>query len=234
MMQIQIASENSFIIYFNDKIDSQTSANIGAFSSLLRASMGPKLIDLIPSYASILVIYDIHQTDHYDVRTIVIDTAAQLSDITQNQGKTIHLPVYYSEESSPDLQRIANNAKLSLEETIQCHSQQAYRVYAIGFAPGFAYLGEVDERIATARISTPRMKVPKGAVAIADRQTAIYPSQSPGGWNLIGLCPTAMFNPQASPPMPVSVGDSIQFHSVSKAEFLAEGGDESLLTESVA
>ena len=85
-------------------------------------------------------------------------------------------------------------------------------------------MGEVDERIATPRLSTPRMKVPKGAVAIADRQTAVYPSVSPGGWNIIGLCPIDMFDAKASPTMPVNVGDKVKFKAISKEKFLSLGG----------
>jgi KipI family sensor histidine kinase inhibitor len=98
-------------------------------------------------------------------------------------------------------------------------------VYAIGFAPGFAYLGEVDKRIAAARLATPRQKVPRGAVGIADRQTAVYPAVSPGGWNLIGLCPQRMFDPVARPTMPVAVGDRVKFDAISRDEFLALGGE---------
>ena len=91
-------------------------------------------------------------------------------------------------------------------------------------AGGFAYLGEVDERIAMPRLNTPRMKVPKGAVAIADRQTAIYPSTSPGGWNIIGLCPVEMFNANNNPNMPVQVGDRVKFKAISRDEFSSLGG----------
>jgi KipI family sensor histidine kinase inhibitor len=120
---------------------------------------------------------------------------------------------------------IAKRASLSIEEVIEIHQAQAYRVYAIGFAPGFAYLGEVDPRIAAPRLSTPRLKVPKGAVAIADRQTAVYPNVSPGGWNIIGLCPVDMFNPDAEPIMPVKVGDKVRFKPIAKETFLAMGGE---------
>jgi KipI family sensor histidine kinase inhibitor len=113
---------------------------------------------------------------------------------------------------------------LSVEQVIEIHQSIEYRVYAIGFAPGFAYLGEVDERIAAPRLATPRKKVPKGAVAIADRQTAVYPAQSPGGWNLIGLCPTDMFDPGAEEIMPVSVGDKVKFSAISRTDFLQLGG----------
>jgi len=108
---------------------------------------------------------------------------------------------------------------------IDLHTGTDYRVYAIGFAPGFAYLGEVDERIAAPRLATPRARVARGSVGIAERQTAVYPSDSPGGWNLIGRCPVPLFDARAHPPMPVSVGDTVRFESVSRERFLALGGD---------
>ena len=98
-------------------------------------------------------------------------------------------------------------------------------MYAVGFAPGFAYLGEVDERIAASRLATPRQQVPRGSVAIADRQTAVYPAQSPGGWNLIGVCPQRMFDPNLIPSMPVQVGDRVRFDAIDKQTFLALGGE---------
>ena len=136
----------------------------------------------------------------------------------------MELPVYYSEESGPELNLISQNSGLSINEIIALHQSLTYRVYAIGFAPGFAFLGQVDDRIATPRLSTPRLKVPRGAVGIADRQTAIYPDVSPGGWNLIGLCPTRMFDPDATPHMPVSVGDEVRFKEITKNEFHNLGG----------
>ena len=143
----------------------------------------------------------------------------------QAESKIVELPVYYSEESGPELALISNNSGLTIEEVINLHQSLTYRVYAIGFAPGFAYLGEVDQRIASPRLSTPRMKVPKGAVAIADKQTAVYPNVSPGGWNIIGLCPIAMFDANARPSMPVKVGDKVKFKAISKQAFLDLSGE---------
>ena len=110
-------------------------------------------------------------------------------------------------------------------DVINIHTATEYRVYAIGFAPGFAYLGQVDERIAAPRLATPRLKVPRGAVAIADQQTAVYPAESPGGWNLIGMCPTPMFDPLRDPPMPVAVGGRVRFEAVDRATYLELGGE---------
>jgi KipI family sensor histidine kinase inhibitor len=223
-MKIQVASENSLIVYFADSVSQQVSEDIFHVSTFLKAYVGYELIDLVPSYASILVVFNPLITDHLHIRKL-IRAAYQSDKVTlSQQTKAQILPVYYSEESGPDLAQLANNAGLSIQQVIDIHQAVEYRVYAIGFAPGFAYLGEVDPRIAASRLATPRKKVPKGAVAIADRQTAVYPAESPGGWNLIGLCPIGMFNPDAKEIMPVSVGDKVTFSAISKQQFLELGG----------
>ena len=187
--------------------------------------MSDSIVDLVPSYASLLVIFDLDHSDHFAVRQNLRSALSNLDSVDAAAGELVTLPVYYSSESGPDLEIIAEGANISIEDVIEIHQQQEYRVYAIGFAPGFAYLGEVDERIAAPRLATPRQKVPRGAVAIADRQTAVYPAVSPGGWNLIGLCPTRMFNPAADPSMPVKAGDRVRFSAISRDEFLAQGGE---------
>jgi len=224
-MQIQVASENSLIVYFGESVSQKVSDDILRVSTFLSAHVGHDLIDLVPSYASILVIFNPLRIDHLHVRKIIREAYQSTHNRNQDsENKTVILPVYYGEEAAPDLAMLASNAGLSVEQVISIHQSIEYRVYAIGFAPGFAYLGEVDPRIAVPRLSTPRKKVPKGAVAIADRQTAVYPAQSPGGWNLIGLCPTDMFNPNAEQTMPVIVGDKVKFSAISQAEYLSLGG----------
>ena len=179
----------------------------------------------MPSYASVLVIYNPLSTDHLSVKSRIRIALEALETTADTSSAMVSLPVYYSTESGPDLEALAQRAGLSLEQVIEIHQATEYRVYAIGFAPGFAYLGEVDERIAAPRLTTPRQKVPRGAVAIADRQTAVYPAPSPGGWNLIGLCPQRMFDPDASPTMPVSVGDRVRFEAIGREQFLNLGGE---------
>ena len=224
---ISIAGENSLIVYFGDKPSPQLAGQIAETAEWLRQTMGDRLIDLVPSYGSLLVIYQPLLTDHFQVRSLIRQALQQLgTDKQQSQtGALVSLPVYYSPESGPDLQSLADRAELSIEDVIAIHQQTEYRVYAIGFAPGFAYLGEVDERIAAPRLATPRQNVPRGGVAIADRQTAVYPAQSPGGWNLIGLCPQLMFDPSAEPSMPVQVGDRVTFRAIDREEFMALGGE---------
>ena len=204
---ISIAGENSLILYFGDRPSDAIASQVAQVVDQLRLSIGEVLIDLVPSYASLLVIYNPLQSDHHRVRAAMRSALDGLTvSNAQQQGSLVILPVYYSAESGPDLQGLADGAGLSVDEVIAIHQQAEYRVYAIGFAPGVAYLGE-------------------GSVAIADRQTAVYPAQSPGGWNLIGLCPQRMFDPNLTPSMPVQVGDRVRFDAIDKQTFLALGGE---------
>jgi KipI family sensor histidine kinase inhibitor len=224
-MKIEIAGQNAFIVYFAEQTSAAVSAQIQAAVDNILAQMADCIVDLVPSYASLLVIFDLDRSDPFAIRQRLRNALADLDSVDGAAGDLVTLPVYYSLESGPDLEVIAERAKLDVAAVIDIHQQQEYRVYAIGFAPGFAYLGEVDERIAAPRLATPRQKVPRGAVAIADRQTAVYPAISPGGWNLIGLCPTRMFDPASDPSMPVKVGDRIRFSAIERAHFLELGGE---------
>lgn len=236
-MQVKVAGENSLILYFGESTAPEISAHVQYASQQLAQALGDYLIDQVTSYASLLLIFDPLAIDQYQVRQIIHTTLVNESSdeaVDQNSNasssKLVELPVYYSAESGPELTLISERSGLSVEDVIDIHQSLTYRVYAIGFAPGFAFLGQVDERIASPRLSTPRLKVPRGAVGIADRQTAIYPDVSPGGWNLIGLCPTRMFDPDSTPHMPVTVGDEVTFKRIDKSEFIRLGGvlDESL------
>ncbi len=229
---IDRAGESAVIAYFGTSSSPEVSAAIHAVAQQVRRELGGELVDLIPSYASLLVVYDPLQTDHHRVGDVLRTAANNSVTSSSTAGKLVTLPAYYGEDSGPDLGSLAATAGLSVEEVIRLHTGMEYRVYAIGFAPGFAYLGEVDERIAAPRLATPRLKVPRGAIAIADRQTAVYPATSPGGWNLIGMCPVAMFDPDGNPPMPVNVGDSVRFEAIDRGTFLELGGE--LITDAVA
>ena len=224
--KISIAGENSLIIYFDDRASDRNSALIAETVNNLKASIGCFIIDLIPSYASLLVIYDSLLTDHHLMKLEIEKSLKKIvSTESSNNGTLVELPVYYSPESGPDLQSLSKLVGLSTREIIELHQSIDYRVYAMGFAPGFAYLGEIDSRIAAPRLQTPRLKVPAGSVAIADRQTAVYPCQSPGGWNLIGLCPETMFDMAKTPPTPIKVGDRVRFQQVTRREYMALGGE---------
>lgn len=225
MVELQAAGENALILYLGHQASPTVAAQVQAATTAIDAALGSDLVDMIPSYASVLIIYDALRTDQYSVGARVRALLPGLAAVAATDNKEVVLPVYYSAEVGADLEQLADNAGLTTDEVIALHSGASYRVYAIGFAPGFAYLGEVDARIAAPRLATPRQKVPRGAVAIADRQTAVYPAVSPGGWNLIGRCPTRMFDPRARPTMPVAVGDQVRFEPIDRHRFLALGGE---------
>lgn len=213
------------MVYLGSIADAQTLARVQAAVAAIEQTLGDELVDLVPSYASVLILYNPLHSDRLDITRRVRIALEALQTQPVAPGRTVVLPVYYAAEAGADLESLAARAGLSIAQVIDLHSSAQYRVYAIGFAPGFAYLGEVDERIATPRLATPRASVPRGSVAIADRQTAVYPSESPGGWNLIGLCPVPMFERHAHPSMPVVVGDCVRFEPVNRAHFLALGGE---------
>ncbi len=224
MISINDASENSIIVYFGSETSDSISNQINAFCIHMKTNYQTYIIDLISSYASVLLIFDVPNISHSEIKRIVRASLAKLEKSSKKSGvseekQVITLPVLYGGENGPDLSRIAKNAGISEREVISIHESKPYLVYAIGFAPGFAYLGEVDPKIATPRLETPRQTVPKGAVAIADRQTAVYPAESPGGWNIIGICPIPMFNSLSPPYMPVSVGDTVKFESIDENQF---------------
>ncbi len=235
-IRLEVAGENALMLYFSDQehgnsqgtktavVNENISSNVQQATQMIKKHLSADIIDLIPSYASILVMFNLLEIDHHHLRNKLKKILANCGSQLSKKGRLIELPAYYSLESGQDLPRIAEKAQMSVEQVISLHQAQEYRVYAIGFAPGFAYLGEVDERIAMPRLSTPRLKVPKGAVAIADRQTAVYPAESPGGWNIIGLCPVDMFSPEADMPMTVEVGDKVKFVAIERHEFLELGG----------
>ena len=224
-MRVINASENSLIVYLGEQATQEVSEKIYYLADELEKVLTIDLIDLIPSYASLLVIFNPLTTDHFSVRNTIFSINWEMRSNTKKRRETITLPVYYDEEVGNDLNNLAEKKRLAVDEVIELHTGVSYLVYAIGFAPGFAYLGEVDEKIAAQRLSTPRMNVPRGSVAIADRQTAVYPASSPGGWNLIGRCPIKMYDPTTSPYMLVGIGDTVRFEAIDRKKFLSLGGE---------
>lgn len=222
--KLRVVGENALMLYLGDAADAQTLARVQAAVNAIEQALSSELVDLIPSYASVLILYDPLHSDHSAIVRRVRGCLEALQAQPVATGRTVALPVYYASETGADLNALAARAQLTPEEVIALHTATEYRVYAIGFAPGFAYLGEVDARIAAPRLASPRASVPQGSVAIADRQTAVYPSQSPGGWNLIGRCPLPMFTPDQHPGMAVAVGDHVRFEAIDRERYLALGG----------
>ena len=225
LMRIEVAGENALIVYMDDTLSPCVADRVRFLDQQLRERLADQLVDTVPSYASVLVIYRPDRIRMEALQEHIEEFGRATSEpLAKEDGRLVTLPVWYGPEAGPDLMALAETNGLSPDEVVQRHHAREYRVYAIGFAPGFAYLGEVDEAIARPRLATPRQHVPTGSVGIADRQTAVYPAESPGGWNLIGRCPVRIFDPQAAAPMPMGVGDRIQFEPISRSEYLKLGG----------
>lgn len=223
-MRIEIAGESGLIVYFETSDLQHNNQKVSALDRSICALKWHWLIDCIPSYQSLLVKFDPLKIDYLRVKAALRDANQLVCEPSNEIISTHHLGAFYDNPIDNDLIRIAEHHGLSKEQVVALHCAVEYQVFAIGFAPGFAFLGEVDPKIAMPRLSTPRVKVPKGAIAIADRQTAIYPSVSPGGWNIIGLCPDSLFEPSNSPPMRFKVGDKVKFSPLSEQDFLNRGG----------
>jgi len=224
-VRIAVVGEDALLVTLGDAADIATLSRVRAAVAVIEATLGTALVDLVPSCASVLVVYDTARTDYATARRQLRGALVNLPADARQVGETVVLPVYYAPEAGADLEALAARAGLAVNDVIDLHAGGEYRVYAIGFAPGFAYLGEVDARIAAPRLATPRADVPRGSVAIADRQTAVYPRPSPGGWNLIGRCPVHLFDPHAKPPCPLAVGDRVRFEPIDRARYLDLGGE---------
>ena len=160
---------------------------------------------------------------HAEIRSriarLVEDRTASVASITEDEAEAHQIPVAYGGEYGPDLETVAEHAGLTSEQVIEIHSGTDYHVFMLGFAPGFPYLGGMDPRIACPRLATPRTLVPAGAVGIAESQTGVYPNASPGGWQLIGRTPMALFDVKADPPAAMLPGTKVNFVAISHDEY---------------
>lgn len=200
-MKIEVASVDAVILTFEERICEEVLDQVQHAYHALKSL--PHIINLTPSYHSILVEYDIFKYDNETIKSKIkelLDTTSYTKGTTAS--KLIEVPVDYTK--GLDLEHVAQMHGMTVEEVIVKHTEQTYRVYAIGFMVGFAYLASVDDAIVTPRLSSPRAKVPKGSVAIAESQTAIYPQQSLGGWHIIGHTEFDAFDT-------FEIGDSVRF-----------------------
>lgn len=215
--------ENAATIDFGNEISVELNENVIRLADFIAKNPFRGFIELVPAYASLTVFYDLIEVrknyrdfpDSFSFVKIFIENALRNSGKSRkSEPRLIKIPVDYSEEFAPDLEFVADFAKLSVEEIIKIHTAQTYRVFMIGFLPAFAYMGEVDARIAAPRKRTPRLKIEKGSVGIAGKQTGIYPLESPGGWQIIGKTDLEMFQTENNEISLLKTGDSVQFYNV--------------------
>ncbi len=213
-----------------EHIDEENIPWLLAAASRLRGAFGQQLIDLVPSYTTLMLHYDIQRLDDRDARLRVQQA---LQDLQPEQGETAgqrhELPVWYHTSVGPDLVQLARAKGITEQALVKAHCARDYRVFALGFAPGFAYLGLLDPQLAAPRLATPRKRVPAGSVGIAEQQTAVYPSVSPGGWNLLGRTAVRLFDPARDGYSLLKPGDSVRFVAIERSEFLRQGGDDTPL-----
>lgn len=226
-LRIESAAIDSLMVRLFDEIDEANMPWLMAAAEQLREAFGAQLIDLVPSYTTLLLHYDLHTLSEASAIALIQRSLHNLQPLTADTGTLHAIPVWYHESVGPELTTIAQRAGLSPEQVIEQHCSRDYPVFTLGFAPGFAYMGLVDATLASARLATPRQRVPKGSVGIAERQTAIYPLTSPGGWNLIGRCPLTLFSAERGSLL--QPGDRVRFVSIDHAEFIRLGGDDTAM-----
>lgn len=218
------AGEQGLVVEFGNVINAGVNTRVHQTSRLLRTKLGAEIIEIVPTYRSLLIYFDPLRIKRSDLAqrirellaTVVTDSAEK-----KVQATVVSIPVCYGGEHGPDLEFVAQHNGLTVSEVVQIHTSRPYLVYMIGFTPGFPYLGGMSERIAAPRLTQPRTAIPAGSVGIAGSQTGLYPIQSPGGWRLIGRTPIRAFNPDASNPFLFAAGNYLQFFPVSAEEYAA-------------
>jgi inhibitor of KinA len=216
-MNISFLGDHSIIIEWQQQMDPDIHQQVMGVFYYLQALALPYVLDLIPAYASLTVVYDALLTD--DISVQITQLIADIPAAAHVPSRLLEIPVCYDPSLGLDIVSMAAHKSLSVDDIIELHTKQVYTVYMLGFLPGFPYMGKVDERLATPRLKKPRLKVPAGSVGIAGAQTGIYSMTSPGGWNIIGKTPVPMFDPGRTTPCYCSPGDQIQFVQISIEDF---------------
>lgn len=221
--RISPLGDSAVVLSLQACIDPDINARIHAMAAWLRKSDAP-ITDLVPAYHTLTVFYDPLRTDFEAIGALVGTAGMQTLD-NATPTRRMQLPVCYHPDLAPDLQELADYCRLTPDEVIALHTGADYRVYFLGFKPGFAYLGGLDARLRMPRKATPRISVAAGAVGIGAEQTGVYPCATPGGWQLIGRCPVSLFDPAQSPPCLLQAGDTVRFRAIDYREYLALGGE---------
>ncbi len=219
-MRFLKAGDSALIVELGNEISPIINYKLKKITDYLDSLKHKAIKDLLPTYRSIIVYYDPMILSFDELKNMVEQNCTADDDsILSVQKEIIEVPVLYGGEYGPDIENIASHNNLSVEEVIKIHTSGEYLVYMLGFTPGFPYLGGMDKRIATPRLTTPRTKIPAGSVGIAGEQTGLYPIESPGGWQLLGRTPLNFFDPMKENPFIVTSGQYIKFTAISKKEY---------------
>lgn len=219
-IKILTAGDASLLIEFGKEISPEINSKITGVVQLMKEQHIEGVVDVIPAFCSLLINYDPRVISYDEItkrmkRILKMDVRAG-----ETKKRVFEIPVCYGGKYGPDLGFIAENAGLTEEEVIKIHSSRDYLIYMLGFLPGFCYLGGLDERIHTPRLANPRIKISAGSVGIGGSQTGIYPLDSPGGWQLMGMTPVKTYDPNREIPILLSAGDYIRFVPIEEEEYL--------------
>ncbi len=212
------AGDAAVVVEFGDCIDPILNRKVHALAQAIRMQPLPGVAEPVPTYRSLLVHYDPAQLGYHRLVDWIRLRLESADPSLLPPPRRVEIPTVYGGGYGPDLDFVAAQHHLTPQDVIRIHSETEYLVYMMGFTPGFAYLGEVPEDIATPRLPKPRTHVPAGSVGIAGKQTGIYPIDSPGGWQIIGYTPLRWFNPHADPPSSLSAGDLVRFVPIPASE----------------
>jgi inhibitor of KinA len=203
--------DSALFVQFGDEIDPVLNQLVHTLDAVLQSDKPAGVIETVPAFATLLVYYDPLLLTYAQTADWVNAEMDNVISAASRKPRQMEVPVLYGGEFGPDLDFVAASHGLSVQEVIRIHTSRAYTVYMMGFTPGFAYMGKLDELIATPRLETPRTRVAAGSVGIAGAQTGIYPVDSPGGWQLIGRTRLCLFNPAVDPAFLFSPGDTVRF-----------------------
>lgn len=224
--RFRTAGDRGLLVEYGDVIEPMVNNKVRSMAIVMETNPPQGVIEIIPTYRSLLIIYDPALTDPDKLKKRLETSEDRLDDIQIAPPRTVEIPVCYGGEFGPDIDTVAEANGLTATEVIELHCEPEYLIYMVGFTPGFPFLGGLSEKLHTPRLETPRTLVPEGSVGIANNQTGIYPVASPGGWQLIGRTPVKLFAPERKNPFLYQAGDRIKFKPISAEDYAKQIKEE--------
>lgn len=220
-MRILTVGDCAVSVEFGQEISLEINHKVMALKMVLEREPIRGIVELIPTYCSLLIQYDPMELRYGQLRDRLEALVTQLDEVEMPPKQVVEIPVAYGGEYGPDLVEVARAHNISEEEVIKLHSEPEYPIYMLGFVAGFPYLGGMNKAIATPRKKSPRLKIEAGSVGIAGEQTGIYSVESPGGWQIIGRTPLKLYDVNRNEPVLLKAGQYIKFKPITKEEFRA-------------